>query len=69
MLHGIRLWLILLFPQAVMSLKWNALHQAFLSESMKYAEKLFVLLPVFAMQTYYDENIRFNLTGRNKALS
>ncbi len=47
MSHGIRLWLILPFPQAVMSLKWNISQKAFLAESIKYASKLSVLSPVF----------------------
>ena len=58
MSHGIRLWLILHFPQAVMSLKWNASQKAFLVESVKYASKLSVLSPVFAMQAYQDRNMR-----------
>jgi uncharacterized phage-like protein YoqJ len=58
MLHGIRLWLILPFPSKVMLLKWSTAQKAFLSECIKYAERLSVLSPVFAMRTYQDRNIR-----------
>ncbi len=58
MLHGVRLWLILPFPSKVMSLKWSTAQNAFLSECIKYAERLSVLSPVFAMRVYQDRNIR-----------
>ncbi len=58
MLHGIKLWLILPFPPAVMSAKWLLSQKAFLSESVKYAAKLPVLSLLLSMQTYRDRNIR-----------
>ncbi len=58
MSHGIKLWLILPFPPAIMSAKWSPSQKAFLSESIKYAANLSILSPVFAMQIYQNRNIR-----------
>ncbi|MDW7777268.1 MAG: SLOG family protein [Methanosarcinales archaeon] len=58
MLHGIELWLILPFPPAVMTAKWNNQQRAFLDASIKYASKLSILSPTYNVRIYQDRNIR-----------
>ena len=56
--HGIPLWLILPFPQKVMTAKWNTAQIAMLRAHIAYCSKLSVLAPVYKASVYQDRNIR-----------
>lgn len=56
--HGISLWLILPFPQKVMTAKWNPAQVAMLRSHIKYCSKLSVLSPVYKVSVYQDRNVR-----------
>jgi O-acetyl-ADP-ribose deacetylase (regulator of RNase III)/uncharacterized phage-like protein YoqJ len=58
MTHGIMLWLILPFPPAVMSKKWNDHQKLFLSSSVGYCSKLSVLAPAYDVSVYQRRNER-----------
>ena len=57
-LHGITLWLILPFPQKVMTAKWNAAQVNMLRAHIQYCSKLPVLSPVYKVSVYQYRNVR-----------
>lgn len=57
-LHGIPLWLILPFPQKVMTAKWNKAQISMLQSHIQYSAKLSVLSPVYKASVYQDRNER-----------
>jgi uncharacterized phage-like protein YoqJ len=56
--NKIRLWLVLPFPPAVMSKYWNPAQKELLHKTIKYAEKLSVLSPVYDIRFYQERNER-----------
>lgn len=56
--NKIRLWLVLPFPPAVMSKYWNPAQKELIQKTIKYAEKLSVLSPVYDVRFYQDRNER-----------
>ncbi|KAB2946414.1 MAG: SLOG family protein (plasmid) [Candidatus Methanoperedens sp.] len=56
--HGITLWLILPFPQKVMTAKWNKAQVDMLRSHIAYCSKLSVLAPVYKASVYQDRNVR-----------
>ena len=56
--HGIELWLILPFPQKVMSKKWNDEQREVLARSVAYSSKFSVLAPTYDVSIYQRRNER-----------
>jgi len=56
--HGIELWLILPFPQKVMSKKWNDEQRGVLARSVAYSSKFSVLAPTYDVSIYQRRNER-----------
>ncbi len=56
--NGIRLWLVLPFSPVVMSKRWNSGQKDLLHKTIKYAEKLSVLSPVYDVRFYQERNER-----------
>ena len=56
--NKIRLWLVLPFSPAVMSKRWNSAQKELLHNTIKYAEKLSVLSPIYDVKFYQDRNER-----------
>jgi uncharacterized phage-like protein YoqJ len=56
--NKIRLWLVLPFAPAVMSMRWNSAQKELLHKTIKYAEKLSVLSTVYDIRFYQERNER-----------
>jgi uncharacterized phage-like protein YoqJ len=57
-IHGISLWLILPFPQKVMTARWNKAQISMLRAHIQYCAKLSVIAPVYKASVYQDRNVR-----------
>ncbi len=54
--NRIRLWLVLPFSPEVMSKYWNPAQKKVLEDTIKYAEKVSVLSPVYNVRFYQERN-------------